>query len=37
MSEATNRHVVSFAQDTIYDVTHGKVVDSTSRRKPFVE
>ena len=25
MSEATNRHVVSFAQNTIYDVTRGKV------------
>ena len=25
MSEATNRRVVSFAQDTIYDVTRDKV------------
>ena len=25
MSEATNRRIVSFAQDIIYDVTRGKV------------
>jgi len=25
MSEATNRHAVSFAHDIIYDVTRGKV------------
>ena len=32
MSEATNRRVVSFAHDIIYDVTRGKVKTPEARR-----